>query len=450
MAPLLTHKLSHNGPWQCIGCVTDYTKNSPSPWKDGEGFLYCDNCIRGRFELAMNSNHHWPAQWGDRELHIEDFANILFDAEFVHQYKLVYARHVAEEDARPRDAASLAEEVPDNWELGRQYQRCPVCSKGVQLKEACNHMLCPVPCGTNYCYICGKEVSTVELGSHWARGGCPRNNHPDDANAWHDGEEEVRGDDDDDADSDESTDADRDLDSELVFDMWGFIPYAWNLTMATANERTRRAMRNILSRHENVPLSNAMRGEIARVHIAMMTYKESHGVDAQRWNELVEEHDAGTQEFLERPGSDWYRSFRNGLLEDRAGGVFDMLTGAGRREAYNWVHSRIHRWEDGETEEGERKNFAMLHMGPGDEHTPDRDRRSVYRMMDTLVWAGTHEAGGGIVFEDVHTRGQIVSVEVTSLAALSSIDGDNDPRPSPLSTLDDWLIGPEFLIVDML
>jgi hypothetical protein len=182
----------------------------------------------------------------------------------------------------------------------------------------------------------------------------------------------------------------------------------------------------------------------------MMTYKESHGVDAQRWNELVEEHDAGTQEFLERPGSDWYRSFRNGLLEDRAGGVFDMLTGAGRREAYNWVHSRIHRWEDGETEEGERKNFAMLHMGPGDEHTPDRDRRSVYRMMDTLVWAGTHEAGGGIVFEEVHTRGQIVSVEVTSLAALSSIDGDNDPRPSPLSTLDDWLIGPEFLIVDML
>lgn len=127
-----------------------------------------------------------------------------------------------------------------------------------------------------------------------------------------------------------------------------------------------------------------------------------------------------------------------------------MLTEAGRREAYNWVRSRIHRWEDGETEEGERKNFAMLHMGPGNEHTLRRDRRTVYYRMNSLVWAGTREVGGCIVFEEVHTGGQIVSVEVTSLAALSSIDGDNDPRPSPLGTLDDWLLGTEFLIVDML
>jgi hypothetical protein len=160
-----------------------------------------------------------------------------------------------------------------------------------------------LPCKTNYCYICGKEVSTEELSSHWVRGGCPRDSHPDDANARFDGEY--------DEDDDESDDADMDLDSELSFDTTAFIRYAWNMAMQNADYLTRQAMRNILSRgehiirsrapdanlsrteelllarDEHVLLNDVTRDEIALVHAAMDRHNESLSVDARMWDYIT-------------------------------------------------------------------------------------------------------------------------------------------------------------------
>lgn len=55
---------------------------------------------------------------------------------------------------------------------GKHWQRCPneQCRRVFELKEACNHLTCP--CGTSYCFICGKEASAIS--KHWDKGGCPR------------------------------------------------------------------------------------------------------------------------------------------------------------------------------------------------------------------------------------------------------------------------------------
>ena len=48
---------------------------------------------------------------------------------------------------------------------GRDYQLCPDknCQRKVELKDACNHMVCP--CGTNFCFISGKEADNDD--EHW-------------------------------------------------------------------------------------------------------------------------------------------------------------------------------------------------------------------------------------------------------------------------------------------
>lgn len=68
---------------------------------------------------------------------------------------------------------------------GKDWQQCPnrACARRVELSEACNHMTCP--CGTGFCFICGKEADGGD--DHWTRrGGCPRYNQPDDDNAEYD------------------------------------------------------------------------------------------------------------------------------------------------------------------------------------------------------------------------------------------------------------------------
>jgi hypothetical protein len=339
MAPLLTQQLSHEGEWECSTCIEPCTETSPKPWEDtAANCLVCENCIRSRFKQALKYEHHMPAAWGEEELDINDYAYALLNADFVLAYPIAWFRKIIREASRPHDAAILAGEMPDGWELGRQYQHCPVCLKAVQLQEACNHMACPLPCKTNYCYICGKEVSTEGLSSHWAKGGCPRDNHPDDADARFDGEY----DEDENEDDDESDDVNMDLNSELSFDTTAFIRYAWNMAMQTADHRTRQAMRNILSRGENILLSHApdallsrteefllssaedlrlndvTRDEIDRVHAAMNMHSEGHGVDARMWNYITGRHAVGTQKFLERPGWAEYSSrlsIVNGLLK---------------------------------------------------------------------------------------------------------------------------------------
>jgi hypothetical protein len=68
---------------------------------------------------------------------------------------------------------------------GREWQQCPnrLCGRRIELSAACNHITCP--CGTGFCFICGKEAG--DDSTHWARkSGCPRYKHPDDRDAEYD------------------------------------------------------------------------------------------------------------------------------------------------------------------------------------------------------------------------------------------------------------------------
>ncbi|GAB7333678.1 hypothetical protein MBLNU13_g05228t1 [Cladosporium sp. NU13] len=58
----------------------------------------------------------------------------------------------------------------ESEERGTKFQFCPNCSRPIQLTEACHHIKCP--CGTEFCYLCGKPAS--ERSGHWREGRCPR------------------------------------------------------------------------------------------------------------------------------------------------------------------------------------------------------------------------------------------------------------------------------------
>jgi hypothetical protein len=88
---------------------------------------------------------------------------------------------------------------------GKEWQQCPnrSCARRIELSAACNHITCT--CGMGFCFICGKEADGDS--EHWARkSGCPRYNHPDDADAEYDDYED---------DDDESRDGSEDGDDIL-------------------------------------------------------------------------------------------------------------------------------------------------------------------------------------------------------------------------------------------
>lgn len=68
--------------------------------------------------------------------------------------------------AKEKDKQKMIEST----QRGRKFQLCPNCSRPIQLTEACHHIQCP--CGTEFCYLCGKPAS--ERSGHWRQGRCPR------------------------------------------------------------------------------------------------------------------------------------------------------------------------------------------------------------------------------------------------------------------------------------
>ena len=77
---------------------------------------------------------------------------------------------------------------------GKHYQLCPnpACGLPAELREACNHMTCPVPaCCTSYCFVCGREAEGDS--DHWTFGKpCQRYNQPGATDAVFDEEESER------------------------------------------------------------------------------------------------------------------------------------------------------------------------------------------------------------------------------------------------------------------
>jgi len=170
--------------WECTVCVETYTSTS-LPWKAEDESLICANCIKGRFQDALQSSLEWPARWGTDVLDVEHYRSAS-DDELYNAYKAKEAAVALEESREP--------EVPDGCTLGVQVQSCPGCKMIIALRDGCNHIVC-TKCHTNFCFICG-EVARDDNGSrHWTQGGCPRYGARDSDHAMFDANDDEEEDD---------------------------------------------------------------------------------------------------------------------------------------------------------------------------------------------------------------------------------------------------------------
>lgn len=345
----------------------------------------------------MAFDFYMPATWGGEELHIDDYAFELLNADFVLAYSTAYFRKMARlaaDASRPRDAKALAEEVPKEWELGRQYQRCPVCLKMVQLLADCNHITCPKPCGTDYCYICGKEVSVEGLRFHWKEGGCPHYFHPDDTNAvfapgrGHANAEKAM---------EEQRERTRRMHQETLdrhteeLHTSRLFAYTWNVAMQIADEDTRLIMQNVLrflTLSEDICPDAPALDDIDRVMTELIRYRPSHGVGHSEWVRTLIRSRLTLRHALTRPGEllTPYRPhdlihpephpITSGVLKAPVGGVFNMADRAGRLAAYEWAGDRGMAWSDWRHQKNHYAVFVAGPQGSG----PDRSNASFLMM----------------------------------------------------------------------
>lgn len=448
MAPLLVEQASHSGRWACSTCVEEYNDTAPNPWSDTSAqCLVCETCIRSRFDQALQFDYHMPATWGELELDIDDYVCALLDADFVLAYSTAWFRKIIRETSRPRDPNILAAEMPNDWELGKQCQRCPLCRKGVQLKEACNHMVCPTPCDTDYCYICGEEIAEEDLHSHWTTGGCPQYGHPDDPDATFapdDGYENEA--------YEPYVPTKEERLAELYADFHGFhagmvLAFTWNLTMQTTDERTQRIMTDILTIDENFNPHLQTDDDIDRVLAAMTEYRESHGVDRVEWNCILNEYSRFLRIVLTRAEYDGGLRFdqwndtlglsavTSGVLNRPVGGVLHMVTRTGRLQAYEWAHARGMAWRAGTTQRYARENFGMFLLGPGGTNL---DHQSAQSLLWELVRSGARVTRDRVDFRQAGIEGRAVLVEI-----LPAADVVTDDEANPLRDIRDWFLDPE-------
>jgi len=199
-----------------------------------DGANLCSKCLRHFFDNAIMSELYFPPRWGKRILDPHKFTDILdedFLKNYERKQKewslapklRVYCRNtdptkrpqecgaflgrrmedqeckrcdqcmcytclrckecfssadsevkeaVIEHDCDPNVEEKQREAAFAGLERGKHYQDCPnsKCRRRVELKEACNHIICL--CGAEFCYLCGKFAEA--LSPHWISGSCPR------------------------------------------------------------------------------------------------------------------------------------------------------------------------------------------------------------------------------------------------------------------------------------
>lgn len=224
--------------WKCCACSEVYYDYTAIMIEEAP---ICPPCVRSMFEDALDSEYNYPVRWAGMILHPKHFSHVM-EEDFIASYKRreteyntpVTARaycecgkfigQVVSEDAftstfmmimkcpecqelmcmkcntqQASTNAALSHDCELNIELraladraceskafeglrqGVDYQVCPseACSRKVQIREACNHLICM--CGTEFCFTCG--VETAEHSDHWATGTCPRYGKVEDADA---------------------------------------------------------------------------------------------------------------------------------------------------------------------------------------------------------------------------------------------------------------------------
>ncbi|KAK4502573.1 hypothetical protein PRZ48_005999 [Zasmidium cellare] len=208
--------------FECGICAEDKTEAEPI---DIAGDKICAECaldaLEPRFQLALEKEGAYPPPWGDVNLDVDKFKNVLGE-DFVRRYKAReelyaipiklrrYCKHT--DDSNDRCNAFLLprpELPPDNKNLvcpecnrsppveeyafesfkrGRDYQICPnpECELSIELLSGCNALQCKqASCWTQFCYICGKEAHHDS--DHWSQGKpCPRWNQPGGKGAYWD------------------------------------------------------------------------------------------------------------------------------------------------------------------------------------------------------------------------------------------------------------------------
>ena len=326
--------------WVCSVCREASTSTSP-PWQENGGELVCAECIRSRFQHAVDNGVEWPAFWGSKVMDVEYYRSILCDD----LYNAFKAKEVilAQQTSEPRG--------PDGCILGVQVQRCPGCKKIIGLKDGCNHIVCE-SCHKNFCFVCGVEAHDNPGSTHWTQGGCPRYGTRDSSTAIYD------------SDNDEANAEEFDIPEWLMHDerdpvMFKISIMNWNVAIQVSNPETQ----NILRRFVDPRGPEVTDLHRATTIAAMGTHHPLSGISDADWNDprsagillmhhrlflssllVIRDHAQALHDPAAPPDFGILADagpFED-MLHEPIARVFDMGTPVSRNRAYNWLVTQLH------------------------------------------------------------------------------------------------------------
>lgn len=424
MAPLRP-SWSTQGVWTCVTCTKDYnTADKDMPWKTTqEDALVCVPCIQGRFEEALQNDYSWPPRFGGEALEIAEFRLILS------KDLLDRLTAKAEEVAANRD--TLFPAGVDGQTRGKDYQVCPGCSKIVQLRDGCNHIVCV--CLTGFCFICGTQVTHGS--DHWAftqgtPSTCPRFGQPNSDRAIFDGhpvaglvnalfgaggplvvaeqniaavageieqmreqmrliDAQLRA---------NETERQRQLRRLALFDGINLARWAWNVAMQNLPEDPgMHQMPRETLRAAELPVAARTRAGRRRAHeavqpilAALREHNPEHAVEQQEWEALFDNHIREVTDLVQNGNmltdeAQTHPFLQNGLLLRPVAGVFNMVAQDSREAALEWMYNTIRDYNPA-THNGTDIGAAVFAMGPGGN---ENTRIEVARMLRDVRDQGT-------------------------------------------------------------
>jgi hypothetical protein len=191
--------------------------------------------------------------------------------------------------------------------------------------------------------------------------------------------------------------------------------------MQNVGETTRGIMKRLLTEDFSGRVNLESLAMLSRVLTAMTRYSQSSGLDRVEWIQIVERYKTEAFLYLAKPELHGGLSLEfpslpisQGVLNRRVGGVFDMVTPAGRAQAYSWATARGMAWRRQETQEHDHDNFAVFHMGPGGTR---QEHRAAMTPLEKCVSLGIHATFGRALFTKISGGGQAVLMTITPNAA---------------------------------
>jgi hypothetical protein len=120
------------------------------------------------------------------------------------------------------------------------------------------------------------------------------------------------------------------------------------------------------------------------------------------WGRLVQTHRQATDTFLRGPGFQGDNTdgnnIRHGVLASLIGGVFNVASQTGRRDAFEWAQQRSNAWS--RARRTHRLNSAIFDIGPG----TAADRQEAAELLDLLTSGGENLTDGQMEFTVVRSE----------------------------------------------